>query len=220
MSYDPSQQPQPGPFGTQQPPAGTGQPPATPQPAVPSFIPPTIAAAAVSPKPKRGVSAGTIAFVGAVVIAAAGLGFAGGRLTAPATPIRSNFTGQFGGNGGGSNPNASGNPNRGFGGGGAGFGGANITIDGQVTAISNTSITIQTANGQPVQLQLPSNVTYHAQASAAPTDVTVGSQVQVSVSRPNVRPDASGQPAPSGGPATGNGGGFQMTVTDITVLAK
>lgn len=195
------------------PPTGASQAPAG-QPYVPTFIPPTVAAAAANPKPKGKVSGGTIAFVVAVVIAAAGLGFAGGRLTAPAATGRGNFPN--GGNfpGASFDPNASGNPNRG---GFGGFGGGSISLSGQVTAVANGSITVQTASGQSLTLQVPSTVTYHAQASAAPTDVTVGSQVQVSVNRGNLRPDASGQPAASGQPGAG---ASALTVTDITVLGK
>jgi hypothetical protein len=208
------------PFAPPEPGPVPGQPAPQPgQPIVPSFIPPTVAAAVAKPQSRKGASAGTMAFVAAVVVAAAGLGFAGGRLTAPATTTRGN--GQFGNVPGGSfSPNASGGANRG----GFGLGGGNVSITGQVTAISNGSITIQTSNGQSVTLQVPATVTYHAQASAAPTDVAVGTNVQVSVSRGGGRNDASGQPAASGQPGAGGGtggfGGFSMTVTDITVVSK
>lgn len=218
MSFDPSRQqppaaPQPG--APTPPPAGGPSPfpPTGGQPGVPSFIPPTVAAAAANPKPRSRVSAGTIAFVAAIVIAAAGLGFAGGRLTAPASTGRGGFAG---GNfpGGSFTPGGSGTGNRG---GFGGLGAASISIDGQVTAVANGSITIQTANGQSVTLQVPSTVTYHAQASAAPSDVTVGASVQVSVNRGNFRPEASGQPGAPGQPGQG---GLNLTATDITVLSK
>ncbi len=87
-----------------------------------------------------------------------------------------------------------------------------------MTAVANGSITVQTASGQSVTLQVPSTATYHAQTGATATDVTVGSNVEVTVTRPNARPDASGG---TGGQQPGaSAGGFQMTVTDITVLAK
>ena len=187
-----------------------------PQPAVPSFIPPSVASVAANPRSRGGSSAGTLAFVVAVVIAAAGLGFAGGRLTAPAATTRG-FTGQNGGNFPGFNPNASGNPNRG------GFGGlavGAVSIDGQVTSVANGSITVQTPNGQSITLQVPSTATYHAQAPATSSDVTVGSRVQLSVSRPNGRAESSGQPGASGQPGTVAPGGFGFTVTDITVVGK
>jgi hypothetical protein len=210
--------PQQNPFPHLEPGPVPGQPtPPAPQPAVASFIPPSVVAAAARPAARQGTPASTIAFVAAIVIAAAGLGFAGGRLTAPASAsARGNFAnGGFSNFARGSfNPNASGNPDRGLG--GAAFGVGDIAIDGQVTAVSSSSITVQTANGQTVTLQLPSTVTYHTQAAGSSTDVTVGAHVQLSVARGNA-PTASGGPAPSGQP--GNGG-FQMDVTDITVLGK
>lgn len=207
-----------GPFG--QPEHGPqGVPPA--QPMAPSFIPPTVLTAATGPKPRKGSSTGTIAFGAAMVIAAAGLGFAGGRLTAPASAStgRANFAN--GGFAGGAFANGSFNPGggttgRGFGAGA--FGAGSISIDGQVTAVGNGTITLQTSGGQSVTVEVPSTVTYHAQASAAPTDVTVGSKVQVSVGR-FARPEASGQPAPSGQPGTALGGA-SLSASDITILSK
>jgi hypothetical protein len=222
VTFEPNQQPSPFPPAPDAPPA-PGQPtpsqpmPSAPQPAVASFIPPTVAAAVARPQARGGASASTIAFVAAIVVAAAGLGFAGGRLTAPASAnstARGNFGGGFANFANGSfNPNAA---NRGFG--GAALGAAGISIDGHVTAVGNGSITIQTSGGESVTLQVPSTVSYHAQGSATAADVTVGSSVQVNVDR-GARPDASGQPAASG--ATDNrAGGLGMTVTEITVLGK
>jgi hypothetical protein len=241
VTFDPSQQqppaaPQPGaptpPPATPFPPVAPGAvPPAgAPRPAVPaggyaqpaqgqpvpSFIPPTVAAAVANPKPKSRVAGGTALFVVAVVVAAAGLGFAAGRVTAPASTGRTGFAGNFGGGnfpGGSFAPGGAGNANRG---GFGGFGAGNISVTGQVTAVANGSITIQTASGQSVTLEVPSTATYHAQASAAPSDVTVGSQVQVSASRPNFRAEGSAAPAPSGQPGAQGG----LTVTDITLLSK
>ncbi len=216
MTQPPS--PQQNPFAHPESGPVPGQPtPPAPQPAVPSFIPPSVVAASANPRPRQGgVSGGTIAFVVAIVIAAAGLGFAGGRLTAPAsTSARGNFAnGGFGNFARGSfNPEASGNPGRG--GFGGAFGAGSVAIEGQVTAVSSGSITVQTASGQSVTLQVPSTVTYHTQAAGAPSDVTVGAHVQLSIARG--APAASGGPTASGEP--GNGG-VGLDVTDITVLGK
>jgi hypothetical protein len=187
------------------------------QHAVPSFIPPTVATSAAAPGARRGMSAGTLAFGAAIVIAATGLGFAGGRLTAPtATAARGNFNGNFAG---GNVPGGSFNPNAGGGRGGFGFGGS-FSVAGQVTAVSGSSVTIQTAGGQTVTLTVPSTVAYHTQAPGSASDVAVGANVQITATRPNVRPDASGAPA-AGGQTGGSGpGGFSLNVTDITVLSK
>ena len=192
-------------------PGGSGRP------QVPAFIPASVAAKAANPEPKGSkMSVMAVAFVAALVVAAAGLGFAGGRLTAPANTGRGNF-----GNGanGGFQPGASGLPGGTRGGFGGGFGG-NIAVTGTVTAIANGSITVQTSSGQNVTVEVPATVTYHAQAGATATDVSVGSSVELTV-KAGGRPDASG--APGGNPAPGgNGGpgGFTMSATDILVLGK
>jgi hypothetical protein len=218
MTFDPSQpqdprpEPQPG-----------GPAPAQQRPMVPSFIPPSVAAAAASPKPRGRVSAGTIGFVVAMVVAAAGLGFAGGRVTAPAatTTRGGNFGangGNFGGNGA-NGPTASGGVGRNgnFG----GFGGGNIALTGQVSAIADGSITITTSGGQNVTVEVPSSVTYHAQAGASASDVKVGSNVELTVSRPSFRgADASGAPIASQQTTNGGAAGFGLSATDILVLSK
>lgn len=215
MSTEPNQpadQPAETPGAPVAPPAPSPAQP--PRPMVPSFIPASVAAAAANPKSKNAsrLSGTTIALVLAFVVAGAGLGFAGGRLTAPA----SNGGGNRGGfvPGGSFAPGASGEPGR-----NGGFGGFNgsVSITGQVTAIANGSITVQTSSGQNVTIEVPSSVTYHAQTAASATDVAVGTNVTLSVNRPNFRPGASGVPAAS--PAT-PGGGLNFTATDILVLGK
>lgn len=205
MTFDPNQQP------ASRPPEDGGGP--ARRPMVPSFIPPSVVAAVATPKPKSRVPAGTVAFVAALLVASAGLGFAGGRVTAPTAAART-----FG-NGNGF-PTASGGAGGvGRNGGLGGFATGATSVTGQVTAIANGSITIQTSAGQSVTVEVPSTVTYHAQAAATSTDVGVGAQVQLTVNRPTGfrGPDASGAPAAS--TPTGNGG-FNLTATDILVLGK
>jgi len=205
MTFDPN-----APAGNLNTPDGNRPPPARPM--APSFIPASVAAKAANPEPKKSTtSAIAIAFVAALVIAGAGLGFAGGRLTAPAATARGNF-----GNGG-FQPGASGAPGQNRGGFG-GFGGGNIALTGTVTAIANGSITVQTSAGQNVTVEVPANVTYHAQASAASTDVAIGTNVELTVTRPTGRADASG--APGASPAVGGNGGFNLSASDILVMGK
>jgi hypothetical protein len=215
MTFDPTQPPSGQPRPDQGAPA-----PAPQRPMVPSFIPPSVAAAAINPKPRAKVSAGTIGFVLAIVVAAAGLGFAGGRLTAPAATTGRGSFGNFGANGanGANGPTASGAPGRN--GGIGGFNTGNIALTGQVTAIADGSLTVQTASGQSITVGVPSTVTYHAQAGASATDVKVGSSVELTVSRPNFRgAEASGAPAASQ-QTTPGGAGFQLSATDILVMTK
>ena len=214
MTLEPGQQPQaPAP---QPGPAPAGRPPMQPpmqQPVVPSFIPPSVAASAVAPRSKSRVSAGTVAFVVAIVVAAAGLGFAGGRVTAPQSSARAAFqAGGFGNGNGAANPNGGAGRTGGLG----AFAAGDIAVTGQVTAIADGSMTIQTSAGQSVTVAVPSTVTYHAQTGASSSDVTVGSNVQLTVTRPNGfrgGAEASGAPAPSAG-------AFQLSATDVTVLGK
>lgn len=210
MTFDPSQQPQP-----QQPfqPASTPTPPSG-SPMTPSFIP---ASLNLAPKKASGarVATGTIVLVLAGFVAAAGIGFAGGRATAPqATAAARGF-----GNGanGGNFPNASGFPGGAGGAGGfAALGGGGTEVAGAVTAVGNGTITIQVAGGQSVTVTVPSTVTYHGQTAASASDVAVGSQVQVTITRigRGARPDASGAPAASPGAA------LSLTASDITLMTK
>ena len=194
---------------------GDGNRPQPARPLVPSFIPASVAAKAANPEPKNSkTSAIAIAFVAALVIASAGLGFAGGRLTAPAGTARGNFPN---GANGGFQPGASGVPGGNRGGfGGGGLGGA-IAVTGTVTAMANGTITVQTSAGQNITVSVPAGVTYHAQASAAAADVSIGSSVEITV-KTGGRPEASG--APGGNPAPGGNGGFAMSATDILVMGK
>jgi hypothetical protein len=232
MSFDPSAQDQSAGGGgsTPQPPAPFAPTPtfAPPESAQgPSYIPAGVVPKATPPKAKGGTSLLTIALIGAVVIAAVGIGFAGGRATAPTATGRGNGGGFANGGNGGGFPTGSGRPGGGFGGGFGALGAGSIALSGSVVAIGNGTITVQPANGAaPVTIDVPSTTTYHAQAAATTTDVSVGSQVQVTVNRPQFRggPDASG--APGGGGANpaaspgARGNGSSLTATDILVTGK
>ncbi len=63
-------------------------------------------------------------------------------------------------------------------------------------------------------------MTYHAQAGASATDVKVGTSVELTVSRPNLRADASGAPIASQQTTNGGAAGFQLSAADILVLSK
>lgn len=209
MSIDPSQQPQQ-PF---QPPAASEPPLGVP---AASFIPASVALGAKKPSQGR-VATGTIVLVLAGFVAAAGIGFAGGRATAPQPAAAARNFGN--GANGGNFPNASG-----FGGGNGAagafgaLGGGGTEITGSVTAVGDGTLTITIAGGQSVTVTVPSTATYHGQTSASASDVAVGSQVQVSINRAGFRggrPDASG--APGANPAAG---GLTLTATDVTIVAK
>jgi hypothetical protein len=196
-------------------PTAAGPAPAGPAPA---YIPAGIVARPEPGKSSGRVSLLTAGLVIAALIAAVGVGFAAGRVTAPQA---TNGRGQAIGNGAGF-PNASGRT--GNGGGFGGFASGNISISGSVVALGDGSITIQPEGGSgTVTVQVPSTATYHAQGSASSSDVAVGTQVQVTATRPTFRggPDASGAPGASGAPnAIPGANGLNLSATDILVIGK
>jgi ferric-dicitrate binding protein FerR (iron transport regulator) len=153
---------------------------------------------------------------GALVLAVAGVAFAVGRMTAPAQTITAGAfpNGGFNGNGQGGPGNGGfqGRPGNGQGGFGI-FGAGGATIEGTVEAVSDTTLTLRTADGQTIQIALSDTTTYHSQSDATASDVVTGGQVLV---RLNLRrgDGAAGGPQASAGP----GGGFSMSAGDITVV--
>jgi hypothetical protein len=116
----------------------------------------------------------------ALVVAVGGVAFAAGRATAPVATA-SGRTG-FGGNGGvfQGGPNASGAPGGALGAGG-GFGAGGLSIQGTVTAISATSITLQLEGGQTVTIPIDAQTTYAQRTPTTAAAVTSGSTVAVQV---------------------------------------
>jgi hypothetical protein len=146
---------------------------------------------------RRAVPVLNVLLAVAALVAVAGVAFAVGRLTTPATAAvgnRGTGNGQFGGGFGG--PRASGAPGGGFGRGG--FGGA-ASIQGTVTSTSPTSLTISLPNGQSVTFATDSSTTFHRETAGSSSDVATGKQVIVQLSGrgfgPGTSPGAS--PAPS-----------------------
>ncbi|MGH9888252.1 MAG: hypothetical protein ACREBE_22150, partial [bacterium] len=155
-----------------------------PEPAAAGFAPPSPSApspsgSSAAPARSRANAARllNLALIGALVLAVAGVGFATGRMTAPAQAasigtgrlggdgfVRNGYgqfgTGQFG-NGGGQGP--------------VGIGGAGgLTIEGTVESVTGTTMTIKTADGQTQQVALDASTTYHAQTDASSDDVATG----------------------------------------------
>ncbi|HET7181946.1 MAG TPA: hypothetical protein VFI15_06910 [Candidatus Limnocylindrales bacterium] len=165
---------------------------------------------------RRGVSnrALNVLLGGALVLAIAGVAFAAGRMTAPAAQ---GLTGGTFPNGGVFNGQGRGNGQGGFGTngqGGAIFGnGGGPTIEGTVESVSDTTLTLKTADGQTIQVALSGDTTYHAQSDATASDVVTGATVQV---RLNVRRGTGGPQA-----TAGTGGGAtagDLTANDVTVV--
>jgi hypothetical protein len=147
-----------------------------------------------------------LALGGALVLAIAGVAFAVGRVTAPA-PVTA---GAFPGGNGGQFPIPSGGafsggnrPGGGNGGPGGLFASGGVTVEGTVESISDTTLTLKTANGQTIQIALDGTTAYHAQSDATVEDVTTGATVLV-------RLDLGGLGA--GGTGTGS------SANDVTVV--
>jgi hypothetical protein len=177
----------------------------------------------VAPGPvrsRRGVSnrALNLLLGGALVLAIGGVAFAAGRMSAPA---QTNAGGAlpggvvFNGNGQGGTVNAGNGQGRGNGQGGGGiFGsGAGPTIEGTVESVSDTTLTLKTADGQMIQVALSGSTTYHAQTDASTSDVVTGAKVLV---RLDFR-RGDGGPGPAATAGTG-GTTTGPTANDVTVV--
>lgn len=149
----------------------------------------------------------------ALVLAIGGVAFAVGRTTAPASTAGAFPNGGFGGPNGGFvvDPNASLDPDASFApGGGPGgrpgiLGAGGLAIDGTVTAIDATSLTLTLDSGETMTFDLDGATTYQEAASASADAIAVGDDVSVRVS--------------GGGFQAGNdgGGASSLTATDVTV---
>jgi hypothetical protein len=165
----------------------------TPAPAsAPDSAQATERVAATGVKPGTSRPRGTmwvnVALGVALAVAIGGVGFAAGRMTAPATAAAAG-TGRFGN---GQFPGAGQFPGGGYffqggnGGGGNGngglrgiFGNGGASIQGTVDSVSGDTLTLKLANGQTIQLSLSGTTTYHAETSASAADVKTGGTVIV-----------------------------------------
>ena len=181
------------------------------------------APAALPPMPvaatKKSSRSGTIALLVAGFIAAAGLAFAAGRLTAPAAAAGTT-NGPTGGFRFG--PGRSLAPGQTFPagaqfGGGRAFGDG-LTVRGEVTAIATDSITIKLDDGTSLQIPLNGSTTFHQATSSSGEDVAVGDKVAVQAGTPTIT-DGGPASAPAASPGSGGFGQFQLgPATDVTVI--
>jgi hypothetical protein len=141
-----------------------------------------------------------IAMALAGAMAFGGIGFGIGRFTAPA-PTFAGFPGGNGGNGG-----VGGNGFPGLGGGaGGGFRGGGL--EGTVQSISGDTMTLKTANGSTLTVNLSSSTTYGKQIAAQQGDTATGSTVRIGLSF---------QAGQNPGSGTGSGTVNASSVTLIT----
>jgi hypothetical protein len=218
----------PRPAAPQPPPPALTEPftPVVPEPFGPGGVGPGGFEQAAAPvqRPQGGGPAMSLALSVVVLVAATGVAFALGRVSAPAaaSTALTGGAGQGGsgaaGNGGpggvnGGLPGPSFDLNGNANGGGGGFGddggrrfaaGGGLSIQGTVTAVTPTSVTVRLASGQAVTFGLGSTTAYHQQAAGSQSDVTAGRTVILKV---NGR---------FGG--DGAAGGTLATATDVTVV--
>jgi hypothetical protein len=191
------------------------QPPS--QAPAPSQTPSPAPAPVVAPKKKSSGLVNAVLVVGAL-IAVGGIAFAVGRTTAPAQA--SGFRGQGVSQGGTQAfpgmPGGSFDPGQGGPGGVPGGGDRTMTISGTVKSLDGTTMVITTASGSETTIDV-SGATYHSQAAASASDVTVGSKVSVATEGFGFRrPDASAAPDASGAPVAGSG---SITATDVMITS-
>jgi hypothetical protein len=171
------------------------------QPVVPAPAEPVAPTSNVAPA--RGASSPRIlnlALIGALVLAVAGIGFAAGRLTAPAPIGLTGASGPLVVNGADPRNGGNGKPGGGIQSGPIGLTGG-PSIEGTVESITDTTLTIKTGDGQTLQIALDDSTTYHAQTDASADDVATGGKVLV---RLNLQ--------------RGNGTAGGMSAGDVTVV--
>jgi hypothetical protein len=219
------------------PPAEPPAPVWAPQP----VLEPVSAAAppiAAVPSRRRGGGGGTAFLVVGAIVLAGGLGFAAGRVTAPASaasvagrsglgtgtsPFASAIPGQDGTTVGPLPSGAAGD----FRPGGFIGAGSGMTVEGTVSAVTAETITLD-VNGTSTAVQTDSSTTYHSQAAATAADVTVGKKVLVRMSGFGGRAVVGGQGGPGASSAPGAAGGTgapvagtpTLTATDVTIAAQ
>jgi hypothetical protein len=154
--------------------------------------------------------------VAAAFVALGGVGFAAGRVTAPAAANAG--TGGRGGNGGAfAFPGGSFTPGGNGGNGGLGRFAGGLSLQGTITEVTADHITLKLANGTTVSIPVDSNTAYHRQASATSSDVTTGTQVQVQLSAgANGGGGGGQQPGASGAPGSRTVG----PASDITIVGQ
>jgi hypothetical protein len=195
-------------------------PPVWSLPAAPFPVPPVLPAISASAPNKRRRDPLTFVMVAAAFVALGGVGFAVGRVTAPA-PAAAGTGGRGGGafnlpGGGSFTPGGNGANGLGrFGGG--------VSVRGTITNTTPSQITIKLANGSTVTIPVDSSTAYHREASASSSDVQTGTTVLVQLTAGGTTGDgggshASGAPDASGAPG-GPAGRALGTASDVTIVS-
>jgi hypothetical protein len=191
-------------------------PPVWNLPPAPVPVAPVVPAMTAAPARRRRDPLTMIMFV-AAFIALAGVGFAVGRVTAPAATATVGGRGGNGfnfPNGGSFAPGASGA-------GGAGLGrfAGGVSIRGTITEVTADHITLKLTNGSTVTIPVDSNTAYHHQTSATSSDVTSGASVIVQLTA-GVGGGGGGGLQPNASGAPGIGGRAVSPASDVTIVGQ
>lgn len=199
-------------------PAPEPAPPGAPAPSPSSEPGPSPLPQRVVP-PRQGSSRATIAlYAVAAVVAIGGLAFAAGRMTAPVAAANAGTGFERGAFPRGSfAPGANFVPGEGRGAGIGGLGGG-VTLTGTVESVSASSMTVRTASGQTVTVDLAGTTTYHRQAAASSSDVTAGSSVKVQVEFAAGGGVAAGGGQGGAAPSPQASGARTFTASDVTLV--
>ena len=154
-------------------------------------VAPPTAPVRLAARPRRSRSVPALLSLAAAV-AVAGLCFTIGRVSAPSqtTAAVQNASGALDDRGAG--------------------GGLVSSVTGTVVSISASSMTIQLADGQTVEVATGSSTTYHNQAASTSSSVAAGDTVAVQVSGGNDGPNTAAS-------ASSSASGGTRTATDVTV---
>ncbi len=194
-----------------------GAPAPATQPVAPVAATAQPAPAPLATPPAKGSGRATNILLGvAVAVAVAGLAFAGGRLTAPASASGVQ-AGRGGLPAGSFDPNQAGvvDPNQAGGLGQGGPGGTRaVTITGTVKSLDGSTLVLTAPDGTEMIIDV-SGSTYHAETVATASDVISGTSVSVTVAGLGGfrGPNASADP---------NGGGdtAPITASDVIITAE
>lgn len=108
-------------------------------------------------------------------LAVGGLAFAVGRITAPAAAAT--FPGGAQPPGGFQGPGGQGQGPGGFG----GFGGGGLGVEGSITALDGDTLTLETADGSSITVNLSADTAFAREESAAKEDIGEGDEVRVEI---------------------------------------
>jgi hypothetical protein len=185
-------------------PSASAPTPAAPTPVSAPTPPPTSPLPPATVRPRRSSSRILdLALIVAAAMAIGGVAFGVGRATAPAVSA-ANGPGTFRG-ANGFRPDGSFDPNAAPGRGGAFALGGGVSIDGTVTAVSGSAITVKLSDGREVTFTLDASTAYHQSTAASATDVAVGDDVSVKLKGGRVTSGANSSAAP------------QLQASDVTV---